>query len=459
MAQYSLMRKLTAIFVALALPALLISSCGTPDRAAQESAAPAAAAPTAPPPQVTPAPSDRLYISDNDGSGARRLAILSRGTRLRDLPFGVVSPDWATLYTAQDSYANGQHKTRVQAIDLETGQPIRETTIDGAYALPTVGLDGTPGGLSPNGDWLVLQAAPTVKAGHSQSQLAILDTAFKQPPKQVNLDGDFWFDAINNNGYRLYLLEYLPAGARDKYQVRLYYPSRGTLDPDIVTPKGESIIMRGVRQAEAASPNGDWLYSLYLNQGYGPFVHALMLDQPFAFCIDLPKTGKDDEDKQLLWSLALSKDGGTLYAANGALGLVAEIDTNNLQVRRSATLPAPTASAGPFGGLAELFAAPVAQAKRALVGGSALSPDGKTLFTLGEQGLLVINTGDLKLSGRYLPAVTLNSVALSADGARLYVVSGDEGKIIQLDPATGATVTEVAGAQHPSGVLRVEARK
>ena len=184
MTQYSLMRKLTAIFAALALPVLLISSCGTPDRAAQQQAAPAAAAPTAPPPHLTPAPSDRLYISDNDGSGARRLAILSRGTRLHDLPFGVVSPDWATLYTAKDSYANGQHKNRVQALDLETGQPIREMTIDGAYALPTIGLDGTPGGLSPNGDWLVLQAAPTVKAGHSQSQLAILDTAFNSRPSR-----------------------------------------------------------------------------------------------------------------------------------------------------------------------------------------------------------------------------------------------------------------------------------
>ena len=181
----------------------------------------------------------------------------------------------------------------------------------------------------------------------------------------MNLDGDFWFDAINNNGYRLYLLEYLSAGARDKYQVRLYYPSRGTLDPDIVTPKGESIIMHGVRQAEAASPNGDWLYSLYLNQGYGPFVHALMLDpsrSPSALICQKP--AKDDEDKQLLWSLALSKDRRHALRRQRRARLWSTemaVTDGVPQVRRTATLARPNRDAPARSvALAALFAAPVA---------------------------------------------------------------------------------------------------
>ncbi|HEX9369457.1 MAG TPA: hypothetical protein VF897_00550, partial [Roseiflexaceae bacterium] len=93
------------------------------------------------------------------------------------------------------------------------------------------------------------------------------------------------------------------------------------------------------------------------------------------------------------------------------------------------------------------------------VGEAVVSPDGKTLFALGARGLLVIDTSDLTLRGRYLPDLMLSSVALSADGARLYIVSAEQSKIIQLDTATGATLAEISGARQPSGVLRVETQK
>src|SRR5439155_233943 len=92
-------------------------------------------------------------------------------------------------------------------------RPVQQSAAPAADALPAVGLDGTPGGMSPDGGWLALQAAPTQQAGKMQSQLVVLDTTFKKPPTQVTLDGDFWFDAISNNGNALYLLEYTSAGA------------------------------------------------------------------------------------------------------------------------------------------------------------------------------------------------------------------------------------------------------
>ena len=158
--------------------------------------------------------------------------------------------------------------------------------------------------------------------------------------------------------------------------------------------------MQGTRLASIPSLGGDWLYSLYISRGNGPFIHALNLDAPVAICIDLPKTGQEDVEKQLLWSLAFNKDRSRLYAVNGALNLVTEMAVSDgvPQVQRTATIAALTAGAGPRTGIAELFAAPVAEAKRLLSGGAVLSPDGKTLFAIGEQGLLAVDTKDLSLA-------------------------------------------------------------
>src|SRR5207249_8668377 len=106
---------------------------------------------------------------------------------------------------------------------------------------------------------------------------------------------------------------------------------------------------------------------------------------------------------------AMSSNGSTLYAVNGALNLVAELDTQQLQIRRTATLPASSASAGPLDSIAR-WLMPVAEAKPEHEHGAAgavLSRDGQTLFVVGQPGLLAINTKDLTLRGRYLADRTL----------------------------------------------------
>ena len=90
------------------------------------------------------------------------------------------------------------------------------------------------------------------------------------------------------------------------------------------------------------------------------------------------------------------------------------------------------------------------------VGDAAVAPDGKTLFTLGEKGLLAIDLADLTLREHYLTDWTLDSVAISQDGKRLYVVSGGQGKLMQLDASTGAILATLSGGERPWQVLRVE---
>jgi hypothetical protein len=447
MAQPFVIRKLAKALGPLALLAMILSGCGVPDRSAPLSAAaPTAVLPT----RAAPQPGDRLYIRDGFKGDAERLTIIdsNSGARERDLPPGVIAPDWSTIYVAEQTGG----KTIVRALDVETGRILHETTLDGAYALPMITPDSVMGGLSPDGRWLALTARPA-QLGTKKTQFVVLDTGFKEKPRQASLDGDFYFDGLNNSGSWLFLTEGLADDPTAKYQVRRYDLAKGALDPNVIVDKLEgSKIMSGRRQTAAASKQGDWLYSLYLNPSHGPFIHALPIanNDGIAFCIDLPSNSKEDPAKQSRWSLVMSADKRTLYAVNGALGVVVEYDVNDgfpQVVRTKALLDMPIGTSG------AAAANPITSAV------TALSPDGKTLFTPGEQGLLVIDTKAVTLRGRYLPDWTLDGVVISPDGARLYAASAAQGKIVRLDPSTGTIAAEVLAAGQPSGVVRVEAHK
>ena len=435
-------RRLVSVAAGLGLAAALLSACGAPDR----SEPPSVAAPTLVPQRVAAPPGDRLYIRDGFKGDAERLAVVdsASGARERDLPPGVISPDWATLYAVEQNGA----KTAVRALDLATGQTLRETAIDGAYSLPMITPESVMGGLSPNGRWLAL----TSRVGVKQTQFVVLDTAFKQRPKRFELDGYFLFDGLNNGGSSLFLTESLGEDPSAKYLVRRYDLVNGLLDPNVIVEKGEEDEpMSGVRHTAVASKPGDWLYSLYVDASHGPFIHALPINDPqFAFCIDLPTDSKDDPAKQSRWSLLMSTDKRTLYAANGALGLVAEYSLENgvpQLVRTKTLLDRPA--------VASVKSAPVQPGANSI---AALAPDGKTLYALGERGLLAIDTERLTLRGRYLPEWPLDGVAISPDSARLYVASAAQGKIVRLDPLAGTIAAEVPAGGQPRGLVRVEAR-
>src|SRR3989454_600712 len=97
-------------------------------------------------------------------------------------------------------------------------------------------------------------------------------------------------------------------------------------------------IMNGIYQSSVPSRDGQWNFSFYYNPSRGPFIHVLHLNSRNAFCIlDLPIV-PGGYQKRLAWSLALAPSGTTLYAANGALGMVSAIDATTLKVRRTATI-------------------------------------------------------------------------------------------------------------------------
>src|SRR5258708_13027104 len=110
--------------------------------------------------------------------------------------------------------------------------------------------------------------------------------------KRIALGGTFEFDAIDNTGTRLYLIEYTNI-TQGYYRVRVYEVGAGLGSYAVIDKGGNGTPdpMSGVRLSGVFSPDGNWLYSVYARQGSGAFVHALSLTHPSASSLALPDSG------------------------------------------------------------------------------------------------------------------------------------------------------------------------
>jgi DNA-binding beta-propeller fold protein YncE len=392
------------------------------------------------PPQPLAAGDFRLYEAASTSSSQLVAVIDSRSqTAESRLPLGALSPDGTHLYTVTSN--------TLQDIDPHSGAVVRTLRLAGTFSLPPATLGGIPGGLSQNGKWLVLQTS----GAQSSSHLLLIDTAQLKVTNRVDLDGTFEFDAIDNTGTRLYLIEYTNI-TQGYYRVRVYEVGTGLGSYTVIDKGGNGIPepMTGVRLSGVFSPDGQWLYSVYARQGGGAFVHALNLTMPFAFCLDLPDSGSPTDSFH--WSLALTADGKHLYAANGAMGSVTQIDNldgYNPSIVRTKQIGAPGATANAL--------VQNVDAKELGANGAVLSPDGATLVTTGATGLIWIDTATLRLRSQQLKNWTVWSLVRSPDGTRVYALR-DNGAIAELsmsDGRMGATFNPAVGS--PIGLLRAEA--
>jgi hypothetical protein len=282
----------------------------------------------------------------------------------------------------------------------------------------------------------------------SVSRFLVGSSSLSQAFTTVQLQGDFSFDAISNDGKSLYLIQKM--GDPNHYQVRLYDLGTQSLAAQPVADKREPREpMNGIRGDSVADPTGKYVFTVYARNN-GPFIHALPLGQPVAWCLDLPAKSASDIEEQFHWSLVSNRDGSLVYAVNGSSGFIAEIAPDNLPSLRRSVHVAMNASSGLLGGLVTN-----ADAKGALIGGSALSPDGRTLFALGDTGIVVIDVGTLKVRSRILTGDVIESIRLGADGHWLYAAGGASG-IWQINPATAAVAGQVKGGSATWALLWAE---
>ena len=357
----------------------------------------------------------------------------------RSLPSGTPSPDWAHLYSVQG--------TTLIDLDPQTGATRHMVHLPGSFQLPPATISGLPGGLSQDGHWLVLQSFDaTGNDTPTATHFLVIDTSYTNPAKRIDMNGYFQFDAVSNDGQRIYLIQYLSSNS---YFVRDFRVASGVLDPTIIVDKTDGgSAMSGLRLSGVASRDGQWLYSVYIREHQGAFIHALNLEGNIAVCIDLPGSGYASSGDGFHWSLAMSPDGSHLYAANGAMDLVADVDTSNgfPNLTRTVKIGTPPQSAGLVQGV---------EAKGFGSNGLVVSPNGKTLVTLGVHGVMWIDTASLHATARQL-SWTVWSIALSPNGDNLYAMS-DGGMIAEIAMAEPhAASTFPGGPGQPMALLRVE---
>lgn len=355
-----------------------------------------------------------------------QIAVIDSTTHVavRHLPLGVPSADWKHLYSISGT----------ALVDTNPSSGLTSSTMQlpGAYRLPAATSSGLPGGISPNGSWLVAQSYDG-----SATHFVIVSTPEMRMAHTANLAGRFNFDAISDDGERLYLIQYLNGR---EYYVRLYSVLTGTLDENIVVDKSDGAqSMTGLRLSGIATPGGGWLFSMYVRESDNPFIHVLSLDGPFAFCLDLPGGGYASSDAERHWSIAMDRTGDSLYAVNAATGVVAQVDNSqqfNPQVKRTAH---------------------IAGGRAADVGPNAavLSPDGRWLIVAGSSGVVWIDTATLAVRTQSLTGWHAWSLGSSPDGSEVYALS-DSGQVADLETATGRVISTFdASVGRPLALIRV----
>jgi hypothetical protein len=390
-----------------------------------------------------PAGDYKLYEANSSSLSQNVSVIDSRSHRVDlSLPLGTPSPDWTHLYTVGSG--------ALVDLDPQTGASLHRMQLPGHFELPPATVTGVPGGLSQNGRWLVLESFDATSNGvRTATHLLVVDTSYAKAARQINLNGFFEFDAVSNDGQRIFLIEYL---AGNQYHVRFYDFGAGRLDPNVIFDKSDgSSAMAGVRLSGIPSHDGQWLYSVYVREDKSAFIHALNLDVPFALCLDLPGSGYMANPDEFHWSLAMNAAGTHLYAANGATGIVTDLPIDNGapgQMRAAKLNDSQTG--GRFGVLD-------AQAKELGGNAAAVSPNGRTLVIAGKTGVLWVDTASLKTRDRQLAGWSVWSLAMSPDGTTLYVV--DSAGMIAEVPMAGAhsAITFAGAGEQPLALMRVAA--
>jgi WD40-like Beta Propeller Repeat len=390
---------------------------------------------------------EKLYVFDGSSGGDLRLLAFHPGCgALLTLPGGIASQDHARLYHTTTS----DGRTTITLYDTRSGATIRAFEVAGSYTTATAGFaDAT---LSPDGRWLALRSQ---KPESGQSQFIVVDTNAGKLVKSFSLPGDFELDALSPAGTMVYLIERTNDAAHH-YYIRAYDATAKQLLDGYVADKSEldDPRMTGYAVARQMDPGGERAYTLYVDPANNhAFIHVLpLLDAAsdlngpiLARCLDLQT--REDGALARYYTLALSANGQTLYAANAALGIAASVSLGQGSEVVGLDL---TQNWGWDAGKLDQGAL---DATRALRPGAALSPDQKTLYVAGPRGIWALDALSLKTQRQYQPRAALGGIAASADGKTLYAVNPDMRGIALIDLASGQIQLLLrAPASNPSDI-------
>jgi hypothetical protein len=348
---------------------------------------------------------------------------------------GVSAPGGKVRYLA----VSDRGRTMVEQIQVAGMRVLRARSLRGAWVVPGVALDNTPGGLSGDGGTLVL-TRPLTSAYPTWSDFQVVRTRDLAPVQRVHLRGSFSYDALSPDGSRLYLIQHVQNPTLNRYVVRAYDLGRRRLLPGRIADRAQrGWVMAGWPVTRATSADGRWAYTLYARPGGMPFVHALDTTRGVAHCIGIPWRS---ENQNALWRLRLSvRDGGRTLSLHWRSGRdFLTVARGTWRISRPAA--ARTGSAFPWGTVGIALA---------LVAAAALA-------VLGRRRIAAWRRGPLRLR-HLLPLGVLALVAVPiahADGdaapiASNGVVVAPGGKIRYGTLANGRSTT--VNASHLNGVV------
>jgi hypothetical protein len=238
-----------------------------------------------------------------------------------DFGNGIAAPGGVRYQALSDG-----RTTVLESIIMRTGKIYGVTYFKGSFGIPLVTFGGDTGGLSRDGDNLVLATWP----GFASTRFLLVDAHNFKVRGRVRLHGSWAFDAISPDGSLMYLIHYLgtPNQLYQPYEIRAFDWNALKLYPGSIVDRREpGEKMTGRPLARTGSPSG-WAYTLYQRAKKRPFVHALDTVHRKAFCIDLPWR----HSGTWIASVRLRVRGGTLELRRDGR-TIARMDRKTLEVR------------------------------------------------------------------------------------------------------------------------------
>ncbi len=373
-------------------------------------------------------PAEPFFVRPHGAKGT--LIAYDMATRQRQftLPAGMLAADGSRYYVAT---------VRGNTTNLDAFEP-RAGTLE-----QTIAFDGqwTVSGVSPTGRWVALthlideqEKAAWIKENRWETTIQIVDVATGHAAHLLELEGNFEVETISAGGDALFLIQHLPAVAPAQYLVRLYDLSAETLNPNPLRAKTTTDeVMTGLAWGGLASPDGEWLLTLYLNTERNlAFIHALNLVNKIPFCIFLP-SGDGDFERLRSYTLALASDGQTVYAANASLGVVAKVNLKRIAVTDQLMFE-PARSTGKV--KYDFDDEPQTPASHSI-----LSPDEERLYFSDGHQVWLYTISKKRVDEFYRAEAAINGLGISHDGAHLYMAT--EAGAVQVTNTTGQTALPV----------------
>ncbi|WP_203694409.1 YncE family protein [Catellatospora coxensis] len=266
---------------------------------------------------------------------------------------GLATPDGGIVYAAAPA---GVH-TELTAIETRTGRRTAGPRLAGAWVPRVASADGRLVALAAPGTGEVTH----VPSGRARTPLVVADTAGEVA--RLELAGNIVPDAFTVGGEGLFVLDWLPATAPDRYRVRQVDVATGRSSALLTrvktaVPPGAEEEMSGEGRMAVYAPNRQVLYTLYTHQpdhrhtrdlvagrpgDVHAFVHTLHLAEQWAYCVDLP--APFGEGPGAGHALAINPEGSEFYVADVTSGRFAVVGTEQLAVREAVDGPKGTGTA------------------------------------------------------------------------------------------------------------------